>query len=570
VARLALSAPVVAYGAASAAVVINTGDDPTSYAAASTGAAAADLVAGLALIAAGSFAWAERIRGSLGPVTILLGAAWLALDWVGWVDGPAVVRSVATIAAPLLLPLLVHLVLALPDGRIAAPASRIAVAAAYAVAAVVAVGRALVRDPLRDLDCWSNCTDNVFLVHADQGLANALDFIWLRLSAVIGLVLAAVALRRLLRATPAGRAALWAVLAPAALAAAAEAAYALALIRDPVEDPERAVFATVFTVRALAYAGLAAGVVWTAARDRRARTAVSRLAADLGEAPAPGSLQAVLARSLGDHGLEVAYWLPGSRRYVDGAGRPAAPRAGAGRATTPIVRNGEPVALVIHDRGLSGAERLEREIGAAARLAVDNERLRAEGLAQLEDLRASRARIVEAGDSARRRIERDLHDGAQQRLLALSYELRLAQAAAGDDYRLATACNEAQAALEELRELAVGIHPAILTEAGLGPALWTLAEDAPLPVEIGAVPDERFTEAVERAAYLLVAGAIEACAYAGADLVEAALRRGADALEIRVDWLGQDTPTHLADRVGALGGRLALADGVLHAEIPCA
>ena len=135
------------------------------------------------------------------------------------------------------------------------------------------------------------------------------------------------------------------------------------------------------------------------------------------------------------------------------------------------------MALVIHDAALSGARELEREIGAAARLAVDNERLRAEVLAQLEDLRASRARIVEAGDSARRRIERDLHDGAQQRLLTLSYELRLARADAeadGDEALaplLAVDGEEVQAALAELRDLAHGIYPAILTEAGLGPAL---------------------------------------------------------------------------------------------------
>ena len=127
----------------------------------------------------------------------------------------------------------------------------------------------------------------------------------------------------------------------------------------------------------------------------------------------------------------MAYWLPGSRRYVDHSGRPVDPHASGARSVTPIVRNGEPVALVIHDQALSAALDLEREIGTAARLAVDNERLRAEVLAQLEDLRASRARIVEAGDAARRRIERDLHDGAQQRLLALSYELRLARARSG-------------------------------------------------------------------------------------------------------------------------------------------
>ena len=148
--------------------------------------------------------------------------------------------------------------------------------------------------------------------------------------------------------------------------------------------------------------------------------------------------------------------------------------AASGHALTLLVRDGRRVALVTHAAGVA---ELEYEIGAAVRLALENERLQAEVLAQLHDLRESRTRIVETGDAERRRLERDLHDGAQQRLLALSYDLRLARARAeaeGDvstGSRLAEATSEAQAALGELRELAQGIHPAILTEAGLRPRL---------------------------------------------------------------------------------------------------
>src|SRR5439155_3673120 len=150
-----------------------------------------------------------------------------------------------------------------------------------------------------------------------------------------------------------------------------------------------------------------------------------------------------------------------------------APLAENGRAVMTIERSGHPIALVAHDATLVDGSRLDREIGPAATLAIENERLQAEVLAQLEDLRASRARIVETGDAERLRLERDLHDGAQQRLLALSYDLRLARAAAEADgdaelvTLLATAGDEAQTALGELRELAHGIYPAILAEAGL-------------------------------------------------------------------------------------------------------
>jgi signal transduction histidine kinase len=577
VSRLTLPALAIAYGAASVAVAFG-GGVPTTYAATSANAAAADLAAGLGLIVAGMVAWLERPVGSLGPLTTLLGVAWLAPDWVGWEDGPALFRSLGMVAAPFLLPLLAHVVLAFPAGRIGAPVARVAVAVVYGGATVVSVGRALTRDPFLDPYCWSNCTDNVFLVHSDQGLARALDDFWLRFSPAVGLLLVAVAIWRLLSTTRAGRAALAPVLLGAALAAGAEAAYAFALLHDPAEVPESALFRAVFFARALALACLAGGVVWTVLRGRRTRSAVSRLATDLGEAPQPGSLRAALARSLGDEALEVAYWLPDSRRYVDAAGRPVEPPTDKERGVTPIVRGSEPVALVVHDRGLSGARELEREIGAAARLAVDNERLRAEVLAQLEDLRASRARIVETGDAARRGLERDLHDGAQQRLLALSYDLRIAHARAEADgdaetaSLLAEATGEAQAALAELRELAHGIYPAILTEAGFAAGLETLADAAPLPVEIGGMAEERYTAAVETAAYFVVAEAIADAARRGASYAAVSALRDEELLVVEVEDDGSERTSalvHLADRVGALGGRLEVEPMRLQAEIPC-
>jgi signal transduction histidine kinase len=363
------------------------------------------------------------------------------------------------------------------------------------------------------------------------------------------------------------------VLVPVALVAAAETAHLLVLLGDPLEDPRQGAFQESFEARAAAYIALAAGVAWTVERARSTRAAISRLAADLGEMPEPGSLRAVLASALGDPRLEVAYPQPSPQRYVDAEGHPVDLEREDRRATTAIVRNGEPVAIVVHDAALTDASELERRVGAAARLAVDNERLRAGVLAQLEDLRASRARIVEASDTARRRIERDLHDGAQQRLLAVSFELRLARTAAdasGDPEVaavLATSCDRVQSALTELRDLAHGIYPAILTEAGLGPALETLADDAPLPVELRELPGERFVEAVERAAYIAVS---EAIAGAAADYVEVDVRRGGDVLFVDLGPIETPLSVQAADRVGALGGSTSLKHGRLRVEIPCA
>jgi signal transduction histidine kinase len=285
----------------------------------------------------------------------------------------------------------------------------------------------------------------------------------------------------------------------------------------------------------------------------------------------------VLAKATNDPGVEVAYWLPESGRFVDGSGRTVPEAApGRGKVVTRIVREGRPVAIVRHDAAAADADQLERAIGAAARLAVDNERLQAGILAQLEDLRASRTRIVEAGDAARRRLERNLHDGVQQRMLAVSYELRLARAAAaaaGDpelEATLITAIAQAQETTSQLRDLAHGIYPAILTDAGLGLALESLAESAPLPVVVRGTPDERLPEPVERAAYLVAAGSIDAGSDAGAGKISIRVARTGDHLVIEAEGAGTGPFTDLADRVGAIGGHLAGGPLRLRAEIPCA
>ncbi len=568
--------PIAAATFGAATVVIATSREGNTYAAASTGVAIADLAAGLGLLAAGTLRWRDRTSGSSGPLTMLLGVAWLAPDWVGWDGGWAVARSLGMVVSPFLIPLALHLVLALPTGKVVAPAARVTVGVAYVVTSIGAAVRAAVRDPFLDLYCWSNCTDNVFLIHADLDLARDIDAFLRWFSLIAGVLVLVVASGRLVRARPAERRMSWFVLVPTGLSGAAGAMAAAALIIDPAEDPDRAIFTGVFLASAVVLGCLAAGIAWSALRGRAIGVAIGRLAGELGEAPPPGALGAALARSLGDDTVEVSYWLPTERRYVDATGLPVTPAPGPGRAGTPIVRAGEPVAMVVHDAALLGSQTFQEQLGAAARLAVDNERLRAQVMARLEDLRASRARIVEAGDDARRRIERDLHDGAQQRLLALSYELRLASAAARKegDVELArildAACEEAHQALEELRELAHGIHPAILTEAGLDAALRTLAEEASLPVEIVDVPAGRFPRPVERAAYVVVSGAIDAAARAGADHVEVVMQVREAMLVVSVGPVAWDPLAHLSDRVGALGGRLALEGETLRAELPCA
>jgi len=581
--RAVLGLPIVlavVFGALSVAIVADLGAEPRSYASTSTSAAILDLMAGLGLVAAGAFHWWTHQRGSIGVLTALVGVAWLSADWIGWNDGPAVVRSVAMVVAPFLVPLVLHLGVAVPTGTVRSRAHRSLVALAYAVTAVVSVGWALVRDPFRDRYCWSNCTDNSFLLRADPDLARSLTDVWLRAASVIGVTIVAVCVVRLVRASDAGRRTLLAVLVPIAVVGVTLAAFAILLIADRAEGPARRALMSLFVARAGALVGLSAGLTWVVLRELRTRRSVARLVEQLGAAPAPGALRDVLAGALLDDSLEIVYWLPEQQRYVDAGGHQVEPRAGPAQTATTIAREGRPLAVVIHDRSLTATHDLEREIGAASRLAVDNERLRAEALAQLADLRAARARIVEAADDTRRQLERNLHDGAQQRLLALSYELQLAEAdaTAASDPRLAavlaTAGKKAATALVELRDLAHGIFPMILTEAGLGPALATYVDTAPLRVDLAGVPDDRVGDDAEIAAYLSVVAVIERAAHRSASRLDVTFTRSAADLDIdSVDDAADSHPDeliHIADRVGALGGRIAVNGNRVRAVIPCA
>jgi signal transduction histidine kinase len=575
-ARLAAGAVALAYGLGALAVARGPGE-LTTYAGRSGLAAALAVLAGLALVAAGLVTSFTRPAGRIGDLALLAGLFWFAPFWAGWKGGPSLVLSLGTLAAGFVFPLLLHLILAYPSGRLPSQGVRAVVVAVYLEAALSALGRALLRDPFFDPNCWDNCTDNVLLVRSLPRIARGIQEADIWFAAAAAGALATVCIWRLAVASAAARRTLWPVLAGGIALAAATAAHSVALEHTPLEDPGDPVFLSIFAAGCAAVVLLAFGLAWTVLRGRIQRRSVARIVAELGEAPPPGTLESALGRAIGDPELRIAYWLPASRRYVDGGGRPVEePVAESGRAVTPLVRDGRRVALVTHAAGVA---ELEQEIGAAVRLALENERLRVEVLAQLHDLRVSRARIVDTGDAQRRRLERDLHDGAQQRLLALSYDLRVARAGAeaeGDVETaslLAEATGDAQAALGELRELAHGIHPAILTEAGLAAALGTLAEAAPLAVETGETARERYPAVVETAAYFVVAEAIDDAARRGASYAIVSAPRHDERLVVSVQDDGSERTSrmiHLADRVGAIGGRLEVEPTTLRAEIPCA
>jgi signal transduction histidine kinase len=575
-ARLAAGPVVLAFGLGALAIAQGPGRF-TTYAGRSGLAAAVTVTAGLALVLAGLVTSLNRPAGRIGDLAVLAGLVWFAPEWVGWDKGPPLVRSLGMLAAGLPFPLLLHLVLAYPSGRLHGTATRALVFMVYLEAVLVAVGLALFRAPFFDPNCWANCSDNAFLVRSLPRLARGIEAADRWFTAAAAALLVIICAWRLLRDSGPARRTLLPVALPATLLAGAIIGHAVALQRTPLEDPAQPAFRILFVVGCVAVLLLAAGLVWVTVRMRVQRRAVARITASLGQAPPPGSLQAALAQAVGDPELRIAYWLPNSEHYVDAEGRPVAESTAApGRAVTTLIRDGRRIAVVSHTAALPD---LERELGAAVRLALENERLQAEALAQLDQLRASRVRIVETGDTERRRLERDLHDGAQQRLLALSYDLRVARAQAqADDDRhtgslLTQATEQAQAALGELRELAHGIYPAILAEAGLAPALASLADTAPLPVEIRDAAQGRYPAAVETCAYLLVTEALDDAASRDASHGTISVVQDGGRLVVTVEDDGTDRTSamvQLADRVGALDGQLTVEPRRLRAELPCA
>jgi len=321
---------------------------------------------------------------------------------------------------------------------------------------------------------------------------------------------------------------------------------------------------------------------------RLARSAVGDLFIDLRSDPAPSELRDALARALRDSSLTLAFWLPEFGTYADLDGRPVELPPSEGRATTMIERDGMRVAALIHDPALNDEPELLEAASAAAGIALENARLHVELRARLEELRGSRARIVEAGDKERQRLERNLHDGAQQRLIALSLELSLLEEHLEGDpdatAQLDEARREIALSLDELREVARGIHPAVVSGHGLAVALEQLTALAPVPVRLIVAIEGRLPEALEVAAYYLVSESLANVgkyAHASSATVEVNRTNGSVVVEVTDDGVGgADTERGsglrgLADRVEALEGRLRiwspLGGGTrVRAEIPCA
>ncbi|CAN5563593.1 hypothetical protein BH20CHL7_BH20CHL7_00670 [soil metagenome] len=575
-AALAFAALTTAFGAASGA-----GPDFLAL----------DLAIGLTYVGAGVVAWLRRPEVLTGQLLVLCGV----LNFVGSY-------------VPTMHPVLMHvgfafqgyydvilavLVLALP-GRL--PLGRdLWVAALMAAAFLVrSASRLLFQDPVTMFpDC--GCPPNPFAFFPDQARFETVEALAGAAIATLAVTVAAICLWRLVVARPLARHVLWPLLAAGvavmlvAAFDAAETAWSTVTgtLLIELEEPWSAAFSwSLFFIRLLVPVGLLVGSL----RLRRASGPLLALAVGLGRVPSPVRLQSALGAALGDPDVRLVRRDPEGEGWLTAAGHATTgPVEDPEHAVTLLEHDGQPLAAIVHDPVLREDPALVGSVMAVLRLAVENERLDAALQSQLEEVHASRARILQAGEDERRRLERDLHDGAQQRLVAVGLALQEARRTAADDPTspelerdLAAAAEELQAAIGELRELARGIHPALLENEGLPAAVAGLARRAALPVDVRVQVPRRLPRSVESAAYFVVAECLtNTTRHAQAHHASVTIVAARDRLTVDVedDGVGGADPARgtglggLADRVGAIDGRLEVhstpAGGTrIRAEIP--
>jgi signal transduction histidine kinase len=518
------------------------------------------LAVGEVFIAVGLYAWWRRPSNLIGPLMVGTGFSWLMVD-VAYYGGPTVF-TLGSVLGALYYATAVHLLLAFPSGRLETPAAKLAALSGYLIFFGGNLLVWLVADIGTQFEC--SCPRNVIQVIDDETLADVV----VAVTNLLAVAVVAYVLVRLLISWRQSQGWRRRAMTPLLFAGAATA-FLLGLIflflsfnRSVDQDVLTASIAAFGLVPFAFLLGLARSAIL-------GRGALGELVGDLTEARDSDEAREALRRALGDPSLELAFRQPDGEDYVDADGRPVTlPGPGGVRSFAPVNADGEAVAAIVFDAMLVDDPQLVEAVSTTAALAIEKHKLDAELRAKLEELRASRERIVEAASDERRRLERNLHDGAQQRLVSLALELRMARDRLGSDTQeagemLDAAAGELEVALGELRELARGIHPAILSDRGLGAALESLAARTPFEVEIEAVPSDRLPENVELAAYLLVSEALANSikhARANRATVNVTQDNGRVTVEIADDGVGGADPAKgsglrgLVDRVSALGG----------------
>jgi signal transduction histidine kinase len=534
---------------------------------------------GASFLVAGLAAWQRWPASRLGLLFTIAGYAWVLPSMANLPY--ALPFTIGNLISNVYAASLAHLALAWPTGRLRSRFECGVVIAVYGWNTGQSLVSLLFWNP-RASGCGPGCPANLLLVHGSVAVENAFGVV----SVPVGLSLSGIVLALIFRHWRLARG--WSRRAMVPLVWISVAVIALSVTQTVTSNLNLQVSGLVlYGIAPLVLLCGPAIFVISTLRARTARGAIGTAIVDLEPGAPPQILRDALARALGDSTLQLAFRLPDGSGYLDTAGQPVDPgRLGPGRAVSTLAAAGD--AVLVHDQGLEQEPQLVRLTAAAASMALEHSRLQAEVQAQLEQVRASRTRIVEAGDAERRRLERDLHDGAQQRLVTLALALGMARnRAAGADPDLASllesASKEAREALLELRELARGIHPAVLTQTGLAGAIAALAERSPVATTITAVPPGRFPAAIEATAYFVVCEALANVAkHALADTAQVTIRQLPGRLVVQVTDDGAGGARSeggsglrgLADRVASVGGVLRVDSSPgsgtrLEADIPC-
>lgn len=515
----------------------------------------------------GLVAWSRRPASRFGPLMVITGFGTLASSLI-WAEN-AVAHTVGQALDLLPLVLVMHVCLAFPSGRLERRFERVLIGVGY----VFAIGTQLTVMAL-----GGPGSDHLLTITDRPAVAGPLHAV--ELVVISGVALTAVGLLAAKRRTG-GRPLRRSLSLLIDAFAVGLLMIALLLIVGVAEGPA---FPTIQQL-SLALIGLAPiAYLGGLLQAQLARSAVGDLVLAL--RADPSALRGPLARALRDPSLTVVYWLPQFGSWADQDGQPAELPADPARVTM-IERDGARVAALLHDPALAEERELLDAVTAAAAIALETGRLQAELRANLDELRGSRARVIEAGQKERQRLERNLHDGAQQRLVALSLELGMLETRLSSNTEARTSLSDARSeiavSLEELRDVARGLHPAVLSAHGLAVALESTVARAPVPVRLSVALEGRVAEAVEVAAYYVVSESLANIGkHAEATKATVDLFCTNDTLVVEVvdDGVGgADTERGtglrgLADRVESVGGRLRVwsprGGGTrVKAELPC-
>jgi signal transduction histidine kinase len=525
----------------------------------------------LPYVLAGLVAWWRRPESRFGPLMVIVGFA-IALSALQ-LSNAALPFTIGMVFDLLPAVAFLHVCLAFPGGRLERREERWLVYAGYFAAIVLQIAKMLL---------GAGGPDNLIAIVTEPSAANTLEDV--QLLSLAAVCLAGVPLLLSPRRARTRPLPPWARLLVDSFALGL-VSVALLLVAGSFEWSSFTTIQRVsFGLVGLSPVAFLIGLL----SARLARANLGDLLVELHTDPPPDELPGLFARFLRDPTLELAYWLPEFGTWADLEGNPVElPGADSGRATTLIERDGTRLAAMIHAGGLADERELLDAVSAAAGIALENGRLHADLRARLIELRGSRQRVVEAGQEERKRLERNLHDGAQQRLVALSLDLQMLEKRVGDDPEARALVDQARSeiklSLDELRDIAHGLHPAVVTGHGLEVALETLVARAPVPVTLSVAVDGRLDEPVEVTAYYVVSESLTNIgkhAQASKATVSATRSNGELVVEIVDDGVGgADTEggtglRGLADRVEALEGRLRVwtphGGGTrVRAELPC-